>query len=70
MAERFRILLADKIPASGLEPLQDPRFELIETTGLEGDALAEALCDVDAVIVRSTTTIDRRRPGHAPVGSR
>jgi D-3-phosphoglycerate dehydrogenase / 2-oxoglutarate reductase len=59
MAERFRILLADRIPASGLQPLQDPRFELVETTGLAGDALAAALCEVDAVIVRSTTTIDR-----------
>jgi D-3-phosphoglycerate dehydrogenase / 2-oxoglutarate reductase len=59
MAERLRVLLADKIPASGLEPLADDRFELIESTGLEGDALADALCDVDAVIVRSTTTIDR-----------
>jgi D-3-phosphoglycerate dehydrogenase / 2-oxoglutarate reductase len=58
MADRFRILLADQILASGLEPLQDPRFELIEATGLKGDALAEALCDVDAVVVRSTTTID------------
>lgn len=59
MADRFRILLADKIPPSGLEPLQDPRFELIETSGLRGDAMAEALRDVDAVIVRSTSNIDR-----------
>ena len=59
MADRLRILLADKIPASGLAPLHGEAFELIETTGLEGDDLASALCDVDAVIVRSTTTITR-----------
>lgn len=59
MADRLRILLADKIPASGLAPLHDDRFELIETTGLRGDALADALGDVEAVIIRSSTTIDR-----------
>ncbi|MBW3551904.1 MAG: phosphoglycerate dehydrogenase [Gemmatimonadetes bacterium] len=59
MADRLRILLADKIPASGLGPLQDDRFELIESTGLEGDALADALAGVDAVIIRSSTTITR-----------
>jgi D-3-phosphoglycerate dehydrogenase / 2-oxoglutarate reductase len=59
MADRFRILLADKIPASGLSPLQDDRFELIEATDLDPQDLAATLCDVDAVIVRSSTTIDR-----------
>jgi D-3-phosphoglycerate dehydrogenase / 2-oxoglutarate reductase len=59
MAERFRVLLADKIPSSGLDPLQGDHFELIEDTGLQGPALAEALNDVDAVIVRSTTRLDR-----------
>ena len=59
MPDRLRILLADKIPASGLAPLEDDRFELIESTGLDGAALARALDDVDAVIVRSSTTITR-----------
>jgi D-3-phosphoglycerate dehydrogenase / 2-oxoglutarate reductase len=59
MPDRFRVLLADKIPASGLAPLQDDRFDLIETTGLTGDDLASALADVDAVIIRSSTTLDR-----------
>lgn len=59
MAERLRILLADKIPSSGLTPLEDERFELVESTGLEGDELAAALHDFDAVIIRSTTTLDR-----------
>ncbi|HUG39790.1 MAG TPA: phosphoglycerate dehydrogenase [Longimicrobiales bacterium] len=59
MADRLRVLLADKIPGSGLAPLHDDRFELIEATGLEGDALADALAGVDAVIIRSSTTITR-----------
>lgn len=59
MSDRLRILLADRIPATGLAPLQDDRFELIETTGLQDEALADALADVDAVIIRSSTTITR-----------
>lgn len=59
MADRLRVLLADKIPASGLAPLQDDRFELIDSTGLEGAELREALQGVDGVVIRSTTTIDR-----------
>ncbi|MFL5579618.1 MAG: phosphoglycerate dehydrogenase [Gemmatimonadaceae bacterium] len=57
---RFRVLVADAIAADGLAPLRDdPRFELVERTGLEGEALAEALEDVDAVIVRSAARIPR-----------
>lgn len=59
MAERFRVLLADKIPASGLSPLESDHFELIESTDLDPDVLARTLQDMDAVIVRSTTTLDR-----------
>jgi D-3-phosphoglycerate dehydrogenase / 2-oxoglutarate reductase len=59
MADRFRILLADKIPASGLAPLENDRFELIESTDLTPDVLARTLQDMDAVIVRSSTTLDR-----------
>ncbi|MFP4623444.1 MAG: phosphoglycerate dehydrogenase [Gemmatimonadota bacterium] len=59
MADPFRILLADRIPATGLAPLEDDRFVLIEATGLAGDQLSAALADVDGVIIRSTTTLDR-----------
>lgn len=55
---RFRIVLADAISATGLQPLADDgRFEVVARTGLKGDALAEALADADAVIVRSATRI-------------
>lgn len=59
MADRLRILLADSIPPSGLGPLHDDHFELVEATGLGGEELANALADVDGVMIRSTTTITR-----------
>ena len=57
---QFRVLVADPISADGLRPLaDDPRFELIEKSGLKGDALAAAIKGCDAVIVRSSTRITR-----------
>jgi D-3-phosphoglycerate dehydrogenase len=62
---RFRVLVADTIAPEGLAPLRaDPRFELITKTGLEGEALARALSDVDAVIVRSAVKIPRAAFAH------
>ena len=60
MTPTFRILIADAMPADALAPLsEDPRFELVDKTGLKGESLARAMEDVDAVIVRSSTTITR-----------
>jgi D-3-phosphoglycerate dehydrogenase len=59
MGDPLRILLADKIPATGLAPLEDDRFELVESTGLTGADLRAALAEADGVIIRSTTTLDR-----------
>ncbi|MEO5509863.1 MAG: phosphoglycerate dehydrogenase [Longimicrobiales bacterium] len=56
----FRVLLADAMPNPALAPLSDAtRFELIERTGLKGEELARAIEGMDAVIVRSSTTITR-----------
>lgn len=56
----FRVLVADKIAREGLTPLaSDPRFELVERTGLKGEDLAAAIADADAVLVRSATKITR-----------
>jgi len=56
----FRVLIADPMSAEGLKPLaEDERIELIQRSGLKGNALADALAEVDAVIVRSSTTITR-----------
>ena len=57
-AVAYRILLADKIPASGLAPLESG-FELVEATGLDDDELRDVLAGVDGVIVRSSTTLTR-----------
>jgi D-3-phosphoglycerate dehydrogenase len=60
MNGRYRVLIADAMPADALAPLaDDARFELVDKTGLKGDALADAMRDVHAVIVRSSTTITR-----------
>lgn len=57
---KYRILLADAIGPAGRAPLEaEPAIELVERSGLAGDALADALADVDAVLVRSTTVITR-----------
>lgn len=57
---KFRILLADPIGPAGRAALEaEPALELVERTGLSGNALVEALAEVDAVIVRSTTVITR-----------
>ncbi|MFO7893817.1 MAG: phosphoglycerate dehydrogenase [Longimicrobiales bacterium] len=53
-----RILLADRIPTSGLAPLEE-EFELVEATDLDARGLREALEGVDGVLIRSTTTLDR-----------
>ncbi|HEX6589911.1 MAG TPA: phosphoglycerate dehydrogenase [Longimicrobiales bacterium] len=54
---RLRVLIADALPDAGLAPLATPEFELVRATGLTGSALAQALADVDAVVVRSETRI-------------
>jgi D-3-phosphoglycerate dehydrogenase len=60
----FRILLADPISDDGLGPLLgDDRFRLVPRG--EGD-LAEQLADIDAVIVRSGTTLTRELIEGAP----
>lgn len=57
----LRILVADGLSARGLAPLAvDQRFEILERTGLKGEALTQALEEVDAVIVRSATHITRQ----------
>ena len=60
MNATFRILVADAIAPEGLAPLRgDHRFELIESPGLTGAALADAMVGMDAVLVRSATRITR-----------
>jgi D-3-phosphoglycerate dehydrogenase len=56
----YRVVIIDPISAAGLGPLvDDARFDVVERLGLKGDALADALADADAVIVRSASRITR-----------
>ena len=60
MTTRHTVVVADQISADGLAPLaDDPRFSLVHRPGLKGDALAQAIADADAVLVRSATKITR-----------
>ena len=62
----LRILVADAMPSDALAPLMsDARFELVQKTGLKGEDLARALEGMDAVIVRSSTTITREAMQYA-----
>lgn len=56
----YRVLIADAISVSGLQPLaEDGRFELVVQPGLKGEALARAIEGMHAVVVRSGATITR-----------
>ncbi|MGH7482127.1 MAG: phosphoglycerate dehydrogenase [Longimicrobiales bacterium] len=55
---KYTVMIADRMAEDALAPLAaEPAFELVFRTGLSGAELADALADVDAVIVRSSTTI-------------
>jgi len=54
-----RVVLLDSLPAAGLIALTEAGFAIDARTGLEGDALADAIASADAVIVRSSTRITR-----------
>lgn len=57
----MKVLVADKIAASGIQYLKDQEgLEVIEAYGLTEDQLVERASDVDAIIVRSASTITAR----------
>jgi D-3-phosphoglycerate dehydrogenase / 2-oxoglutarate reductase len=60
MSARWTVLVADSIALEGLAPLaSDSRFTVVVKPGLSGDDLANAIAEVDAVLVRSATKITR-----------
>lgn len=66
MSARFQVVVADAIDQDALASLRDdPRFELVSRPGLAGEALAQAIGDADAVLVRSATKITREALAHA-----
>lgn len=57
-AATIRILIADKLAPEGAAYLeQQPDVQVTSQTGLEGDALAEALAEHDGVVIRSAVKI-------------
>lgn len=58
-ADRKRVVLADAISDEGLRVLEEAEgLELADVSGREREALASALAEAHAVIVRSGTTVD------------
>lgn len=55
--EEIKVFVADDVSEIGLEPLRSAGFKVEKRTGLKGDALFEAVRDVDALIVRSETKV-------------
>ncbi len=53
----LKILVADDVSESGLEPLRAVGFTVTKRTGLKGDDLHEAVRDCDGLVVRSETKV-------------
>ncbi len=55
--QKLKILVADDVSESGLEPLRAAGFAVEKRTGLSLAELSEALRDVDGLVVRSETKV-------------
>ena len=59
------VLVAEELSPAAIEQLQSG-FEVRHTDGADRGQLLPALADVDAVIIRSATTMDAEALAHAP----
>src|SRR5438132_3667968 len=57
MPSPIRILVADDVSDSGLQPLRDAGFSVEKKTGLSSDELREDLVNAEGLIVRSETKV-------------
>lgn len=58
MAQKFRVLLSDKLAPAGIEVLKGhPEFEVDIKTGLKPSELAEIIGPYDALVIRSSTKV-------------
>jgi D-3-phosphoglycerate dehydrogenase len=65
--DKYLVIAADKISASGLEPLtSDERFQVEMASGWEPEQLLEALGKAQGLIVRSATRVTRELVDAAP----
>lgn len=53
----MKVLVAEALDPAGLARLREAGHEVVERTGLEGRALAAALSDVQALVVRGATRV-------------
>lgn len=56
----IKILVADEVSASGLQPLRDADFAVEKRTGLSADDLVTALAGCQGLVVRSETKVTAR----------
>ena len=56
-SDSIKIFVADDVSDSGLQPLRAAGFRVEKRTGLESDALREALRDCEGLVVRSETKV-------------
>src|SRR3989344_1353029 len=60
MAQKFKILISDGLAAEGVQILKSNKnIELLEFANIERDELKKKIADVDILIVRSRTVVDR-----------
>jgi phosphoglycerate dehydrogenase-like enzyme len=62
----IKILVADDVSDSGLQPLRGAGFVVEKRTGLAPESLREALRDRDGLVVRSETKVTADLMDHAP----
>ena len=65
-SESMKILVADDVSHSGLQPLSNAGFNVEKGTGLAPEALREALRDCEGLIVRSETKVTAELMDDAP----
>jgi D-3-phosphoglycerate dehydrogenase / 2-oxoglutarate reductase len=61
-----RVIVAEKISAAGLDRLREAGHEVVDLAGAPREKLLAALCDADALLVRSATKVDAALLAAAP----
>ncbi|HEV2905367.1 MAG TPA: hypothetical protein VGW32_09975, partial [Pyrinomonadaceae bacterium] len=61
-----RVLVADDVSDSGLQPLRDAGFEIEKRTGLSAAELQSVIAECDGLVVRSETKVSSALMDAAP----
>ncbi len=62
----MRVLITDRFAVEGVECLRGAGLEVVESPGLTGQALVDAVSSVHAIVVRSLTQVDAALVERAP----